>query len=416
MSSEPKMTVKRLLRGVAATAMMAGGMLAGSLGGASAAKAEDVVKILGLWPMSGPYADVGPLLSRGAEVALDEVGYKINGKKIVYITRDSETKAGIAARRAQGAIDSDDVKFIVGPWSSGVALAVTEVAKKNKAFYYFSGGTEDISGKRCHKYAFQWAANAWTAMDANLKIFKEAHPDAKKVYLFVVDYAFGWTLQKYVETLAPKYGLEVVGVDRQPLGTREFSSFITKAMSVNPDAIYMINFGLDAISAIRQLNNFGFTPKKPVVMAWSSGVEELVQMTPEMRANLIVGTNYYYTIDNPVNKAFVEAYKKKSGGIPPGYGPGSAYGQMQTLLTAMKKAGSTDPVAVIKAMEDMDGMTNIGKYHINGWNHQTVRPYFVLRTKPESKMKDKYDFADIVNVSSTEQPKDMNGCADMGGF
>ena len=215
---------------------------------AMAAGHEEVV-ILGVWPQSGPYADTGPLLNRGAEIALEEVGYKIAGKKIKYITRDSETKAGIAARRAQGAIDSEGVKFIVGPWSSGVALAVTEVAKKNKVMYYFSGGTEDISGKRCHRYAFMWAANAWTAMDANLKIFKQANPNAKSIYLFVVDYAFGWTLQKYVETLAPKYGLKVVGVDRHPLGHREYSSFITKAMATNPDAVYMINFGLDAISA-----------------------------------------------------------------------------------------------------------------------------------------------------------------------
>ena len=60
---------------------------------------------------------------------------------------------------------------------------------------------------------------------------------------FLVDYAFGWTLQKYVENLAGKYGLEVVGVDRHPLGHREYSTFITKAMSKKPDAIYMINFG-----------------------------------------------------------------------------------------------------------------------------------------------------------------------------
>ena len=80
-------------------------------------------------------------------IALEEVNYTINGKKIKYVTRDSETKAGPAARRAQEAIDTEGVKFIIGPWSSGVALAVTEVAKKNKVMYYFSGGTEDISGK-----------------------------------------------------------------------------------------------------------------------------------------------------------------------------------------------------------------------------------------------------------------------------
>ncbi|MGI9418454.1 MAG: ABC transporter substrate-binding protein [Geminicoccaceae bacterium] len=380
------------------------------------AAGHEPVVILGVWPQSGPYADTGPLLNRGAEIALEEVGYKIAGKKIKYITRDSETKAGIAARRAQGAIDSEGVKFIVGPWSSGVALAVTEVAKKNKVMYYFSGGTEDISGKRCHRYAFMWAANAWTAMDANLKIFKQANPNAKSIYLFVVDYAFGWTLQKYVETLAPKYGLKVVGVDRHPLGHREYSSFITKAMATNPDAVYMINFGLDAISAVRQLHNFGFTPKKPVVLSWSSGVEELVQMAPKMRANLIVGSNYYYTVDTPGNKAFVEAYKKKSGGIPPGYGPGAGYGLMKMVLLGMQKANSTEPADVIKALEGLKGKNFVGDFEIEARNHQTVRPFFVLRTKPESKMKDKYDFADIVDVSSTPQPRDLNQCKDIGAF
>ena len=123
----------------------------------------------------------------------------------------------------------------------------------------------------------------------------------------MVDYAFGWTLQKYVESLAPKYGLKVVGVDRQPLGHRDYSSFIIKALAKNPDGIYMINFGLDAISAIRQLHNFGFTPKKPVVMSWSSGFEELIMLDPKHRANLIVGSNYYYKVDTPGNKAFVAA-------------------------------------------------------------------------------------------------------------
>ena len=234
MNTKRKTRVRNLLRSAATAALVAGSIFAGSAG-ANSAHAEDV-KILGLWPMSGPFADMGPLLDKGAQIALEEIDYKINGKKIVYITRDSETKAGAAARRAQEAIDSEGVQYIVGPWSSGVALAVNEVAKKNKVFYYFSGGTEDIAGKRCHKYGFQWAANAWTAINADLKIFKKAHPNAKKLYLFITDFAFGWSLQKYVENLAPKYGLEIVGVDRQALGTREYSSFITKAMAANPDA------------------------------------------------------------------------------------------------------------------------------------------------------------------------------------
>ena len=253
-------------------------------------------------------------------------------------------------------------------------------------------------------------------MDANLKIFKKFNPNAKSIYLFVVDYAFGWSLQKYVEKLAPNYGLKVVGVDRHPLGHREYSSFITKAMATNPDAVYMINFGLDAISAVRQLHNFGFTPKKPVILSWSSGVEELVQMDPAMRANLQFGSNYYYTVDTPGNKAFVEAYKKKSGGIPPGYAPGAGYGLMKMTLLGMQKANSTDPKKVIQTLEGLKGNNFVGDFLINGRNHQTVRPYFVARTKPVEQMANEYDFATIQDISSTEQPRDLNQCQDIGRF
>src|SRR5262245_35114469 len=73
------------------------------------------------------------------KLALDERGMKVQGKTIKYITRDDETKAGSATRRAEEAVDADGVKYIIGPWSSGVALAVSEVAKRKKVFHYFSG-------------------------------------------------------------------------------------------------------------------------------------------------------------------------------------------------------------------------------------------------------------------------------------
>src|SRR5262245_20224265 len=90
------------------------------------------IPMLGLWSFTGAFSDVGPVLDRGMKLALDERGMKIQGKAIKYITRDDETKAGSATRRAEEAVDSEGVKYIIGPWSSGVALAVSEVAKRKK--------------------------------------------------------------------------------------------------------------------------------------------------------------------------------------------------------------------------------------------------------------------------------------------
>ena len=378
--------------------------------------AEEAV-ILGLWDYSGAYADVGPTMDLGAQIALEQVGYMAGNVKLRYITRDGETKAGSATRRAEEAIASEKVRYIIGPWSSGVGLAVAEVAKNNKVMHWFSGGTEDITGKRCSRYAFQWAANAWTAMNAVLEAFSKQYPNAKKLYLFVADYAFGWSLQKYVENLAPKYGLQVVGADRHPLGQREFSSYILKAAAANPDAIYMINVGLDAVSAARQLHSFGLIPKVPVVLSWSLGTEELVQLTPEIRSNMIVGTNYYYTVDTPISKTFVETYQKRDPqGNPPGYAPGAAYALAHMTIESIKRAGSPDVQKAIQAIEgaELDGL--VGKVKVEAANHQTLRPYFVLKTKTAQESQGPQDLATIIHTSATPQPKELNECTDIGGF
>src|SRR5881397_4201582 len=271
------------------------------------AQSKEIV-ILGLWDQTGAFADVGPLNDRGMRMALEERGMKVLGRPIRYITRDGGTQAGTSTRRTEEAVDSDGAKFIIGPWSSGVALAVSEVAKRKKVLHFFSGGTEDISGARCHRYSFQWAASPYTAAKTVVDTFMQANPKAKRWHLLVADYAFGWSVEKYIKEVGKGHGIEFVGADRHPLGEREFSNYVTKAAGNKPDVVAMINFGLDTVTAAREVFNFGLTPKVPLILTWSSGVEELVQLNPEIRENMWVGSNFYYTADTPVAKEFVKNY------------------------------------------------------------------------------------------------------------
>jgi branched-chain amino acid transport system substrate-binding protein len=378
------------------------------------AQAGEVV-MLGLWSFTGAFADVGPILDRGMKLALDERGMKVQGKPIKYLTRDDETKAGSATRRAEDAVDGDSVKYIIGPWSSGVALAVSEVAKRKKVLHYFSGGTEDISGKLCHRYSFQWAASPYTAAKTVVDNFMKANPRAKRWHLLVADYAFGWSVEKYVREVGKAHGLEFVGADRHPLGEREFSNYVTKAAGNKPDVVAMINFGLDTVTAAREIFNFGLTPKIPLILTWSSGVEELVQLSPEMRENMWVGSNFYYTADTPVAKEFVKSYQAKFGS-PPGYAPAAAYGMTRMVLHGMDKAKSTDHVEVIKALEGIEVDDLVGRMRVDPKTHQTLRPYFFMRCKKKDAMKHPMDFADIVATGTTPLPVEYLACKDIGSL
>jgi len=395
----------------------------GALGAAAAglgfpaiirAQQKEVV-ILGIWPATGAYSDVGPILDRGMRMALEERDMKIQGRPIKYIVRDSATQAGVATRRVEEAVDGEGAKFVIGPWSSGVALAVSEVAKRKKVFHYFSGGTEDISGPRCHRYSFQWAASPYTAAKIVVDTFTKANPKAKRWHLLVADNAFGWSVEKYIKEVGKTYGIEFVGADRHPVGEREYSNYVQKAAANRPDVVVMINFGGDAVAGAREIFNFGLTPKLPLIMPWSSGVEELVQLAPEIRENIWFGSNFYYTADTPVAKAFVKSYQSKFK-TPPGYAPSAAYGMTRLMLAGFDKAKSVEVRDVITALEGIEVDDLVGRMRVEPKTHQTLRPYFFMRCKPKSAMKHPTDFADIVATGDAPLPAQYAACKDIGGF
>jgi branched-chain amino acid transport system substrate-binding protein len=373
------------------------------------------IVILGLWDATGAFADVGPINDRGMRMALEERGMQVLGRPIKYITRDGATQAGTSTRRTEEAVDGEGAKFVIGPWSSGVALAVSEVAKRKKVLHLFSGGTEDISGARCHRYSFQWAASPYTAAKTVVDSFMQANPKAKRWHLLVADYAFGWSVEKYIKEVGKAHGLEFVGADRHPLGEREFSNYVQKAAANKPDAVAMINFGLDAVSGAREIFNFGLTPKVPLIMCWSSGVEELVQLSPEIRENIWVGSNFYYTADTPVAKEFVKNYSAKFGN-PPGYAPSAAYSMTRLLLAGFDKAKSAEVQDVIKALEGIEVNDIVGRMRMDAATHQNIRPYFFMRCKSKSAMKHATDFADIIATGDAPLPKEHAACKDIGSF
>ena len=372
------------------------GAAAASLGFPAIIRAQQKeVVILGLWDQTGAFADVGPLNDRGMRMALEERDMKILGRPVKYVTRDGATQAGTSTRRAEEAIDGEGARFMIGPWSSGVALAVSEVAKRKKVLHLFSGGTEDISGSRCHRYSFQWAASPYTAAKTVVDNFMKANPKAKRWHLLVADYAFGWSVEKYIKEVGKAHGIDFVGADRHPLGEREFSNYVQKAAANRPDVVVMINFGGDAVAGAREIFNFGLTPKVPLIMAWSSGVEELIQLSPEIRENLWVGTNFYYTADTPVAKRFVASYRAKFK-TPPGYAPSASYSMTRLLLAGFDKAKSVEVQDVIKALEGIEVNDLLGPMRVDPATHQTLRPYFFLRCKPKKAMKEELDFADLI--------------------
>ncbi len=86
------------------------------------------------------------------------------------------------------------------------------------------------------------------------------------------------------------------------------------------------------------------------------------------------------------------------------------------VTIGMRQANSTNVQDVIRALEGWQGATIVGDTQVTARNHQTIRPYFVLKCKQESAMEHELDFANIIHTDATPQPEELNECEDIGAL
>ncbi len=363
------------------------------------------VNILGLVPLTGPYAADGELLRRGHELAIEHFGGTVLDRPIEYILRDSQSDVGVSVRRVTEALDAQDVTAIVGPWADNVGQAIADLARQREVVHYWSGGPIE-----CNAYAFEWAPSYYSAVWGVMDYINNENPDAKRWYLLTADYSFGDTLETLEQAIAEEQGIEIVGSSRHVLGERQFSRYMPEIAALAPDVLVLNNFGLDTAQAIREAASFGLHQSTQIVVPWGSGIEDYLRLDPEITQGMIIGTAFYYTVDTPEAQKFTEDYIDRYG-EPPGYPAGSAYSAMLTILQGIERAGSSEPAALVEAMEGWKFNGLLGEMTIDANTHKTIRPVFITRGKAPADMSNSFDVAELVASITRPAPPEFETCA-----
>lgn len=372
------------------------------------AMAEDKVVIGTLTALSGPYASLGEDTVRGAKYAVEEVGGKVLGKPIELSFIDTQVKPGVAARKVREAADSG-VKFFTGCISSGVGLAVSQVAEEKKVVFYTTVGADEITGTKCNRFTFRWSIPTYGAVQQTVKPLIKMFPEAKRWYTITPDYVFGHSLLNNAKAVFKEFGVEHVGNDMHPIGHTEFSSFITKAMAAKADFVVFFNFGKDTINALKQANNFGLSKKAKILVAWSSGLRDLEEIGPEACEGVYFGCQFWHNVDVPLTKKLCDVWKKKYNRLP-SYPEASSYMITKVEIMGIQNAGTTDTAAVVKALEGMqyDGITGVEE--IQAFDHQTKKNYYLLLAKPKKDIKGPGDNASVVSYGISVKSESESDC------
>ena len=385
------MAKKRLL-----TAFGIGLALLMAVSGATAAGLSDgVLKVGVMTDMSGAYSDLcGPGSVVAAQMAIDDFGGKVLGKKIELVSVDHQNKADIAANKAREWFDTGKVDAIADLPTSSCALAVEEVAKqKNRITLISTGASTKITNDACSPTNVHWTYDTYALAVGTGKAVVASGGDTW--YFITADYAFGHSLEGDTASVVEASGGKVLGKVRAPFPNTDFSSFLMQAQASGAKIIGLANAGGDTMNAIKQAKEFGITQNQSLA-GLLIFITDINSLGLETAQGMMLTTGFYWDRDDET-RAWAKRFAAKHGNMPT-MGQAGVYSSLLHYFKAVDKAGTDEAGAVMAAMKSIPVNDMFAK---NGYirdDGRMVHDMYLAQVKKPSESTGKWDYYKIIRT------------------
>jgi len=367
---------------------------------AGAQVSDGVVKIGVLTDMTGLYSD---LSGRGsvaaAQMAVEDFGGKVMGKRIEVVAADHQNKPDVGASIARRWFDLERVDAIADIPTSSVAFAVQEIARqKNRALLISSSGSSDLTGKACSPVSVHWTYDTYALSHAVGNALLKRGADTW--FFLTADYAFGLALEKDARAVVEAGGGKVLGSVRHPQDTSDFSSFLLQAQSSKAKIVALANAGGDTVNSIKQAQEFGITPKQQIVglLTYISDVHSLGLQNAQ---GLLLASAFYWDM-NEETRAWAKRFIARVNKVPTMANAG-VYGAVRHYLKAIEAAKTDDATVVVSTMKKIpvnDFFTKNGSVREDG---RVMRNLYLFQVKTPGESKYKYDYYKLLDTIPAEK-------------
>ncbi len=358
---------------------------------------------------SGQYGNSGQDDIRGIRLAIDEFNAKggVLGRKIEWVTADTETNPATGTRVAERFIAQDQCGFLIGAVHSGVANAITQVANKYGTIYFNTNSSAPSeAGENCSRIKFVWDGNGTNFSKAAVQ--NAVEKIGKKWLLLTNDYVWGHTTSAATKAEVERAGGQIIDNLLVPQNTRDFTSYLLKVQQAKPDVVAMAIGGDDMKALRQQISSLKLEERT----AWINNQQDWPDIWGAADTLFgVFGTNWYHLLPLPGVAEFVKRWQTTYPQSPipvPGNVSYNGYIATRELLRAIERAGSTSNAAVIKQLEGhkmsaADRMQHFDAY-IDPVTHQVQQTIYLARRN--AKPKDPTDLYEIISWTKPETALD----------
>jgi len=350
-----------LKAGARVTRCAAGLGLGAALAFAGPALAQETIKVGLVAALSGQSAKSGEAITRGLEVAIDEINAAggVLGKKFELVRRDDESNPAKGLLAARELVQKEKVAAFFGGIDTPVSLAITPFANSAKVPFIgvWAAGTGITRNGAAENYVFRVSAVDELVDEAMIDFGVKTY-GTKKPGLMLINNPWGESNEKGLKAAAAAKGLPLAGAEKFDNADVDMVPQLTRLKEAGADTLFLIANVQPAAQVVKSLDRMGWNV--PVVSHWGPAGGRFTELGgPSAEKVQMVQTYSFSGTLSKKGETVLAALKTKYpqittlADVTPAVGIANAYDAMHLLALAIAKAGSTEGPAVRQAFYEI---------------------------------------------------------------
>lgn len=342
-------------------------------GGGEGSQEGEPVRVGVILPYSGVYAQLGEDITDAMEMYFEERGNEVAGRPVEIITEDTEADPQVGVQAARRLVEQEGVDVLTGAVATPVAYGAIDLTERDNIPFIISNATGDDATRRGAENVFRTSASSFQVSNAMGEYL--VGEGIEEVVVSAADYAAGEEMSAgFVEGFEGAGG-EVIDTVNAPLGTNDYSSFLTNIRGQEPPAVWSFYAGSDAVRFVQQYSEFGL--EAPLFGTGYLVEADTIPAQEEAAIGVRSSLHYSPDLDNPENEefqsAFQEAYDREASVYSvAGWDAAWLIGE----AVEATEGDTEDNEALIAAMEEVEFESPRGPMELDE-NHNPVQNIYI---------------------------------------
>ncbi|MCZ6448186.1 MAG: amino acid ABC transporter substrate-binding protein [Alphaproteobacteria bacterium] len=338
--------------------------------------------------LTGKYATAGNHTKKGYDLAVARInefgGVKVGGDtyKVKIIYYDDESTPARGAQLAERLIKQDKVKYLLGPYSSGLTKAIAPVTEKYKVPMVEGNGASTSLFKNGYKYLFAVLSTTQFYLKGAINLAAEQakkagrDPKTLKVAMAFENDPFSQDVRAGVVADVKRHGMKIVIDDKLPPEINDMSATLAKVKALKPDILLVSGHSKGAALVVRQVAAMKVSvPMLAITHCDSAKVikkfkvkANFILCASQWDRSLSYRDNWFGTAEE-----YAQLFEKTYKYSPP-YQAAESTAAVLTFADAFKRSGSLDPEKLRAALAATDMQTFYGNIRFDATGKNIAKP------------------------------------------